>query len=187
MDKDEGYDPWRAVKEYYDVFLAEIENWELKYGKRPTQGAVEAVNRPGVSQLLETTTKEPITWRVAPVVVNNEKENETVDSTMHEGKVTEKPFETTTKSSEQNYPTETNPKPTTAPKTTDMERIFAQLATWKKPTESPLAQIPLNIPGKGDDGEVIYTPILPEAPTKVPKNGKEGVHIPTITPQGFID
>ena len=172
MDKDDGYDPWRAVKEYYDVYLAEIEEWELKYGKKRKAGPQEAVNRPGASALEMTTTKEPISWRTPQAIASDHRENLSVDiSDMYGRLSTEKTEATTTKSNEQNYPTNTYPKPTSKPKTTDIDKIFAQLATWKRPTEVPATPLPPNIPSKGDDGGVVYTPILPEAPTKIPEKG----------------
>ena len=172
MDKDEGYDPWRAVKEYYDVFLAEIEDWELKYRKEKAPGAQEAVNKPGASPLEQTTTKEPLTWRTPQAVAAGERENTTVDVSAMYGRVsTGPPVETTTKSKEGNYPANTYPKPTARPKTTDMDKIFAQLATWRKPTESPVTEVP----SKGADGQLVYTPTIPEAPTKTPEKGKDRV------------
>ena len=170
MDKDDGYDPWRAVKEYYDVYLAEIEDWELKYGKRRKTGPQEAVNKPGASPLEMTTTKEPIPWRTPQVIAGGQQGSSSVDvPSMYGRPSTEQAVETTTASN--GYQTTTYPKPTSKPRTTDMDRIFAQLATWKRPTEAPPTPPPLNIPSKGDDGEIVYTPILPEAPTRIPEKG----------------
>ena len=172
MDTADGYVLWRAVKEYYDVYLAVLEDWDLQHGKKRKTGPQEAVNRPGASALEMTTTKEPIVWRTPQVIASDHRENLSVDISDMYGRVsTEKIEGTTTKSNEQSYPTNTYPKPTSKPRTTDIDKIFAQLATWKKPTEAPVTQLPPNIPSKGDDGGVVYTPILPEAPTKIPDKG----------------
>ena len=174
MDKDDGYDPWRAVKEYYDVYLAELEDWELKYRKKPKGGPQEAVNKPAASLMDLTTTKEPIPWKTPQMLAAGQRENGSVDISDLYGRVTTEPVPettTTTKSSDQDYPTNTHSKPTSKPSTTDIDKIFAQLATWKKPTERPPTPYLPNIPSKGDDGQVVYTPVLPEAPTKVPQKG----------------
>ena len=149
------------MKEYYDVYLSEIENWELKYGKRP-QGAQEAVNKPNVNPV-NATTETPVTWRTAAPIAAGKTNDSQVDiPAMYGRPATPLPVEPTTKEQE---------RVTSKPKTTDLDGIFAQLATWKRPTSSPQAQMPPNIPSKGDDGQVVYTPFLPDAPTKRPDKG----------------
>eukprot|EP00112_Aurelia_sp_Birch-Aquarium-sp1_P010957 Seg2316.2 transcript_id=Seg2316.2/GoldUCD/mRNA.D3Y31 product="hypothetical protein" protein_id=Seg2316.2/GoldUCD/D3Y31 len=167
-DKDDGYDPWRAMKEYYDAYISEIEEWEVKYGRK--KGAQESVNKPNAEPIVLTTLKPKVTWNT-PAAVAVGKQNETnVDiPSMYGRPATEQPSAATTTASESKYPTNTYPKVTPKPSTADLDRIFANLATWKRPTEPPMSQIPPNIPSKGDDGEIVYTPFLPDAPTRIPK------------------